>query len=335
MKMRKQDIPRAIHEGEIDLDGMKISCAILPGGIRVVSERSFTKALGRARPGGQTRARSRAAQSNGDFLPLLLVPANIQPAIPVGFWSGLRTETFEYRTAGTNALAAGIDARIVPAICKIWTRARRLKLLRRNQLATAERAEIIQEGLSEVGFDVLVDHACGYEPPRSVYRKSADDFFASAPRRYRPEFTHEYSAAIYGVFGWRYVEGQTKHPMMMGRIIAETIYAPMAPDMLVRLRSANPRNEQGRRSMKHLQLMSEEVGVPELKFRIAEVTGIAKTAAGNPRMFWFLFRRAFPQRGDQTEMAIAALPAECHEAEQKAPANDAQRATRRGRRKAG
>src|ERR1051326_5496969 len=48
---------RATHEGILEFGDVRIECAVLEGGIRVVSERAFSRALGRASAGGQTYAR--------------------------------------------------------------------------------------------------------------------------------------------------------------------------------------------------------------------------------------------------------------------------------------
>jgi hypothetical protein len=63
--------------------------------------RAFTRALGRANPGGQTYARRSSA---ADQLPIYLALNNLKSVIPPGF----SVPTYRYRMATNNAVAIGI-----------------------------------------------------------------------------------------------------------------------------------------------------------------------------------------------------------------------------------
>ena len=69
----------ADHFGVIDLGPTQVECAVLEGGIRVLSERELAKAFGAKRGGAHWRRRT--AEAVGSDLPVILSAGNLQPFI--------------------------------------------------------------------------------------------------------------------------------------------------------------------------------------------------------------------------------------------------------------
>src|SRR3990167_2147074 len=70
--------PRATHTGVLKIGDIKIDCAVIDGGRRVISDSAFQRALGRSAAGGQTYQRRRGdGQAGIDQLPIYVALRNL------------------------------------------------------------------------------------------------------------------------------------------------------------------------------------------------------------------------------------------------------------------
>jgi hypothetical protein len=75
--MNKINLPKAKYPGEVDLNGFKISCAVLEDGTRVFSERSLANAFGIKGSGAYWQKKKKT----GAFLPEYLSAKYLKPFI--------------------------------------------------------------------------------------------------------------------------------------------------------------------------------------------------------------------------------------------------------------
>lgn len=295
------NVPRATHEGVFEFGTIRIDCAVLEGGIRVVSERAFTRALGRANAGGQTYARRGSA---ADQLPIYLTLSNLKPVIPSGF----SVPTFRYRMANNNALAIGIRAESIPDVCDIWIEAKERRLLRKDQLPTAKAAGVISRGLSRVGIVALIDEVTGYQADRdrdelqTILKAYVLPEMQPWLRRFPPEFTDE----TFRLMGWKRNAKSiptTQTPRFMGKVINECIYKRLPAPVLPELQRVNPAVN-GHRRAKHHQHLTPDTGIPHLDRQIVAVMALMR-GARDRRQFAELLVRAFPVSGDQMPLGTA------------------------------
>jgi hypothetical protein len=298
------NIPRATHEGVFEFGPIKIDCAVLNSGTRVVSERAFLRALGRANAGGQTYARRSADGGHADQLPIYLALRNLKPVIPMDFL----VPTIRYRSLDNRTVAIGIRAESIPDVCDIWIEAKERKLLREGQLPTARAASIISRGLSRVGIIGLIDEVTGYEKVKikDDLQKTLRDYIVEAMRPWISRFPEEFFRQIYRLHGWAYREGNMKRPGYVAHVINEAIYRRLPAPVLPKLQELNPVVD-GRRKAKHHQFLTENTGIPHLDDQIAHVTTLMR-AAVDKRMFDGMLKRAFPQSGDQLSLATVDAP---------------------------
>ncbi len=284
-------LPRATHEGVLRVGEIEIDCAVLEGGVRVVSERAFTRALGRARPGGQTYARR-----GGDPLPIYLALSALKPLIPQGFV----VATHSYRMTDGKTVATGVEATMISAVCKIWMAARRAGVLQKQQLPTADRAEAIVIGLADVGAVALVDEATGYQRDRArnELQKLLEAYVLPEMQPWLKRFPDEFFKETYRIMGWAYQEGSVQRPGFVGTVINEWVYKRLPTPVLPKLCELNPAVE-GRRRHRHHQHLTHTTGIPHLDKQISVVTALMR-ASTNRAMFEELMRRSFPVLGDQT-----------------------------------
>jgi hypothetical protein len=289
---------RATHVGELELGGVGIECAVLADGRRVLSERAFVQALGRARPGGQTYQR-RA----GDHLPIYLALRRLKPFVP----DGLSVATVPYVGLGQSSLAHGIDATAIPAVCEVWLRARDAGVLQAQQLPTAQRADIIMRGLAQTGIIALVDEATGYqhERARDALAKILESFIAKELAAWAKRFPDEFYALLHKLRGLP--QEASRHPMYFGHLTNDIVYQRLAPGVLEDLRQKIP-IKNGRRGAKHHQWLTADMGHPKLQAHLSSVIALMKLAPDYETFIHYLDRVA-PRFGNTLELPLPQLEA--------------------------
>ncbi len=78
-------LPKATHVGELEIGDIKIACAVLEDGRRVITQSSILQALGRSRQGMATRGRKpklvQEACEAGRQIPIFVAANNLIPFI--------------------------------------------------------------------------------------------------------------------------------------------------------------------------------------------------------------------------------------------------------------
>src|SRR5437667_11467137 len=95
---KRPPIPKASHEGTLQIGDAEIPCAVLEGGIRVISERAATKALGGKR-GGSHWLRMKE-NPDGAILPVYLSANNLKPLITKDLEVALKPITYQPLSGG-------------------------------------------------------------------------------------------------------------------------------------------------------------------------------------------------------------------------------------------
>jgi hypothetical protein len=158
----KSRVPVAEFEGEIRFsDTLAIPCAVLPGEVRVVSERGFTKGIGGKRGGSHWKR----LKEGGAKLPVFLSANNLKSFISPELTAALSSPIkYRIREGGT---AHGIEASLIPDICEVFLKARDAGELTDHQKKFAAVAELMMRGLAKTGIIALVDEATGFQHYRT------------------------------------------------------------------------------------------------------------------------------------------------------------------------
>lgn len=99
-------------------------------------------------------------------------------------------------------------------------------------------------------------------------------------KRYEDEFFDE----AYRITGWR--KPMKGHPACMGRFINENVYDLFPDGTPERLKQVNPRNQNGNRSRKHHQHLTQPVGVSLLDFQKGLTIAVMRLSPANsPQSF--------------------------------------------------
>lgn len=293
--------PKATHKGVLEIGDVKIPCAVLDNGKRVVSETGITNAILGSRSGASKRLK-KAAETEGALLPLFLAPKTLEPLIDSDLREGPLTP-ISYQD--DNGIELGYDALLLPAVCEIWLKAREAGLLQRQQLAKAMQAEILMRSLAKVGITALVDEATGYQEVRNkdALRALLDAFLLKELAAWAKRFPDDFYKEIFRLRGWQWNKLSVKRPILVGRLTNDLVYERLAPGILSALENNNPKDERGRRKSTHHQWLTEDVGHPALAQHLHAVIGLMR-ASSTWEQFHEMLNRAFPKRGDSMQLEL-------------------------------
>jgi len=236
MKILKTD-----YRGELIIGDMKISCAVLEDGTRIISENSIVKYLGSV--GGKNYKLRAKENHNIDFLPLFIASKALQPFID-GVFSKEDLLPIVYTTDGKNK-HQGYDATILPKVCEVWLKAREEKTLQVSQLPKALKAEILMRSLAKIGITALVDEATGYQYDREKYelQKIFKAYISEELLPWQKMFPDIFYKELFRLNGWDFnVNGIKKRPGVIGTWTKKLIYEELPPGVLEELEKNTPKS---------------------------------------------------------------------------------------------
>jgi len=261
-------LPKATHEGELDIGGTIVPCAVLEGGKRVLTQSGFMLALGRAR-----QAKGRQHYDADVNLPAFLTAKNLKPFIPNELL--VTSSQIEFRTLrGTRAF--GYSADLLPLVCGVFLDAKAAgDVLTQNQQPIAERALLLIRGLAHVGIIALVDEATGfqYDRPRRDLEEQLKKFVSESLRKWVRTFPADYFKHLCRLRGVD-LRQDMKLPQYFGHLTNNLVYKRLAPGLVRRLKET--RSGIGSSTNKLHSWLSADVGYPEVLVHLGTVIGIMK-----------------------------------------------------------
>ena len=273
-KEGKPALLQAEFDGPLTIGEIEFDCAVLDDGTRVISEAKFMESMGMYRSGAIS---TRRKKEDGKRIPLFLAHKNLKPFIEHHF-GGLHYDPVRYRTK-TGGVGHGIEADALPKLCEVWLDARKAGVLGPTQEHIAEKAEILIRGFAQVGIIALIDEATGYqyERQRDALQELLESILSDELRQWVKTFPNEYFKQMCRLRKVHY-RGDMKLPQYFGHLTNDVVYRRLAPQVLIELQSRNPRDDSGRRSAKHHQWLSDDVGHPKLLQHLGLVVGLMKVS---------------------------------------------------------
>lgn len=302
LELVSDGVLEATHEGMVRLtDEIVIPCAVLKDGTRVLTQTEFVKSLGRT---GNVKRGGVYLDERGTNVPVFLSANNLQPFIDDDLLQAAKPVPF--RTL-RNQRGVGYRAEFLPEVCNIFLDAKDAGVLRPSQVHIAERCKILIRAYATVGIIALVDEATGYQEVRA--RNALDlilaKYLSDHKLKWAKTFPDEFYIEIFRLRDWEYRDlGFRSRPPVVGKYTNDIVYERLAPGVLEKLQELNPTNEQGNRSSKHFQWLTEDHGVPELKSHLSGVIALMKASA-NWRDFQRLLARAYPKPNTQMEFPFS------------------------------
>ena len=295
-------LSKATHRGELAIGDIRIPCAVLENGKRVISEHGITTALGSR--SGASKKLKRELQEDGITVPIFLAPPRLKEFITEDLVSG-PLEPITYKDKQRKVIGYSADA--LPVICDIWLKAREAGCLQKQQLQKAQNAEILMRGLAHVGIVALVDEATGYqaERDRSELHKILSVYLADERLKWAKRFPDEFYKQIYRLKNWKWPNKGKRSPYV-GKITNSIVYEKLPPGVLEELQHRNPTKEgSGRRKWKHHQFLSEDIGQPDLRDHLMQLIALMRISPDWPT-FENHLNLAFPNSGDQMALDISS-----------------------------
>jgi hypothetical protein len=303
----ERGVQRAICAGSFPVGSMDLECAVLPGPIRVLSQRAIMKALSRYRPGG------RGATEGGetDAMPRFVAAKNLQPFISDDLRRAL-LEPILYRAPGSKGNgqpAQGIRAELLAEICEVYLDAEKANVLKPQQANAAKSAEVLHRALAKTGIIALVDEATGfqYDRARNALAEILEAFIGKELAKWVKTFSDDFYKELFRLRNKK-ADDIKRRPPYFGKLTNDIVYSRLAPGVLAELKQKNPVTGSGTRKVRHHQWLTADIGNPRLREHLAQVTALMKISADWSTFIAHLDQVA-PKVGDVEGSTDGAAPA--------------------------
>jgi hypothetical protein len=281
-----KDLPRAIATGDLKIGDANIACAVLDDekNTRVLTQDGFLVAIGRSK-----RPNSSAATVL-DEKPAFLRAANLQPFVI----NNIRCSTTPIRFrplkgGGTEGLALGYEADMLPEVCWVYHEAAAAKKLLPSQKHIADYCSILLRGLTNVAITSLVDEATGYQDvrDRNALQEILDKYLRRDLAAWAKRFPDDFYKQIFRLRKWQWRGMKVNRPQVVAHYTMDLVWSRLAPGILVEMERRMPRDDLGRRKGRLAQLLTDDYGIPELKSHFDVLIALMMTQPN-----WDAFMRA-------------------------------------------
>lgn len=269
-----KDAPKATHYGILRIGELKIPCAVLENGMRVLSETGIAESFG-SRTGGAIESKRLALIEGRAPLPIFVASKRLKPFISKELEDELSRPMIY--TVGSNVFQ-GFSAELLPQICDVWLKAREADALQVQQKMRAQKAEILMRGLAKIGIIALVDEATGFQKERTddALAIILEKFIAKELCAWVKTFPAEFYEQLYRIRGIKCAGDLIKRPSYFGHLTNDMIYKRLAPGILEELRKRVPKIPGGSRKHQLHRKLSPEFGHPKLIAHLDSVVTVMK-----------------------------------------------------------
>lgn len=285
-----------IKRGRLPLGGIEnVDCANASDGrkvLRLISAQSFSQIIGVSIVGPNSYKN-------------LVVPLGHPKAMSSRERRILEDLATPIKLKVGNVEADYYDHVLLIEYAKAILRLRRTKRLPDTFSDYANNCELFIMGLANVGLAAMIDEATGYDKQKK--RREYLDLFRGYIREHQSDWEKEFPDEFFdGMYGIYHLDKKDRngHPQFFAHFILKYIYTPLANSkgaILEMLKERDPivSSGKGRKYRLH-QFLSDNIGKPELRRHIASVNTLLRVSEDKGK-FDRLFKKAFPQIGDQME----------------------------------
>ena len=254
---------QATHRGYLEIENVRIPCAVLENGKRVISQTGLFTAFQRPRK-GEVRQEGLPSIVGANNLLAFVTEEVREKSQPIAYYHS------------NGKIAQGYDAELIPLICELYLKARDEGQTLPSQGRVVMQADIIVRALAKVGIAALIDEATGYQYDREKdeLQKLLSKYISEDYMKWQERFPRKFYKEIFRLLDWDYDPLSVSRPSYLGRFTNKYVYEQMPPNVLETLQQKNPVNENGHRVRKHHQYLTEEIGVPHLDRHITKLITI-------------------------------------------------------------
>lgn len=297
--MTKEKMKKAAYQGVLELNGFKLSCAVLDDDLRtrVFAERTIATAFG-IKGGGQYWQKKKEKDI---LLPEYLSAAYLRPYISPSLEEYFKNE-LTYITLN-NQEARGVDVMVLPEICDVYICAAR-ELDYENIKAAAEVAYHLMKGFATVGIVALVDEVTGYQHEREQdeLQKILKVYIAEELLPWQKRFPDIFYKELFRLNGWDYtISGIKKRPGVIGKWTNTLIYEQLPQGVLEELKKQTPKSNTGNYTARLHQSLTIDVGEPSLNNQINQIVTLFQLS-DNMQHMWRQFEKLKSRQKGQLEL---------------------------------
>ena len=285
------------YDGELNLNGLKISCYVLQDGRRILSTSGMHKALAIVND-EKERSSGRLAE--------ILSSKHVSSCISNENLSAKISPILCYRGAQK---IAGYEASVLPEICEIMLKVRDYAVTNNIELGSRQKAviaqsDIIIRALARVGIIALVDEATGYQYDREKdeLQKILKAYISEELLPWQKRFPDVFYKELFRLNGWDFtVNGIKKRPGIIGKWTNMFIYEELPNGVLDELKKKTPKSESGNRTSRYHQLLTLDIGEPNLEKQINKVITLFQVS-DNMKQFCDNFKKMKMRQIGQMEL---------------------------------
>lgn len=290
-----KEIEKAAYQGDLDLNGFELTCAVLKDGTRLFSERSLATAFG-IKGGGAFWKKKREGKNKNALLPEYLSAGYLKPFISDELAEKFNNAIVYKAVNGTES--TGVDATVLPEICDVYIQAEKSGITNENVIRASEVAYTLIKGFAKVGIIALVDEVTGYqyERERDALQSILKAYISEELLPWQKRFPDEYYKEIFRLNGWNFTIGDIKkRPGVIGHWTNSLVYDRLPKGVTEELKSRTPKSKEGNYTARFHQSLSLEIGEPHLEKQLVSVITLMKIS-DNWNDFMYNFNKVYGQR---------------------------------------
>jgi len=291
---------KATHQGELDISGFKISCAVLESGERVLVNRSLANAFGIKGSGAYWQKKK---EQKGAALPEYLSAKYLQEFISDEAKLKLYNTISYINKAGIET--EGVDATFLSDICDIYVKAGE-KGAFGNNTEIPKNAYSLLLALSKVAITALVDEVTGYQYVREKdeLQKILKAYISPELLPWQKRFPDLFYKELFRLNGWEFtVHGIKKRPGVIGTWTNKLVYEQLPKGVLEELKHKTPKNERGDYIAKLHQNLTPDIGNEHLAGQLNQVITLFQLS-DNMQHMWTQFSKLKARQSGQLELNL-------------------------------
>lgn len=278
-----------LHLGELE-----IPCYVLEDGTRVFSGRGIQKAIGYDNKSGQWMSSFCKMEGISSYLCAGDNSISERLSNPVKF---KRNDA-----GGSQSTTNGYEVTLLVDICSAIIDANRAGVF--NDETIVRNADIIIRSVAKVGIIALVDEATGYQYEREndELQKILKAYISEELLHWQKRFPDIFYKELFRLNGWDFtVKGIKKRPGIIGKWTNMFIYEELPNGVLDELKKKTPKNESGNRTSRYHQLLTLDIGEPNLEKQINKVITLFQVS-DNMKQFCDNFKKMKMRQIGQMEI---------------------------------
>lgn len=276
------------------LGNLEIPCYVLDNGMRVFSGRGIQKAIGYDSKSGQWMNSFCKMEGVSSYLCAGDNSISERLSKPIKFKRN--------NAGGSQSTANGYEVTLLVDICSAIIDANRAGVFDNDVIV--RNADIIIRSVAKVGIIALVDEATGYQHEREndELQKILKSYISEELLPWQKRFPDIFYKELFRLNGWDYtVNGIKKRPGIIGKWTNTFVYEELPNGVLEELKKKTPKSESGNRMNRYHQLLTTDIGEPNLERQINKVITLFQVS-DNMKQFCENFRKMKMRQIGQVEL---------------------------------